>query len=702
MRDARGGDQAAALNVPALLLSLFAQGLPADCLATVGRCFDLVPAPSFRSAVQGAAHLVRIPSPFGVAVTREGHHLHELVLVLEGLPEPAKAGGRAFVAWVTTPLLEPMIQVGVVRNGENRIGPVALHRFLVLVSAEPSGDVETRSGPLVLRGASPGNLLLPLDAADLPGVAVAPQSHDHGAGAWRAPPMHPAVRAMPPGLEHLRPSASPYLPDTAGAPSARPGEVIALADGDSLVLEAGVVKRNVAGRSIVAYAFNGQYPGPLIRVTAGARVVIRFTNRLDQRSSIHWHGVRLDNGFDGVPDITQQPVPPGGAFRYVVRFPDAGLFWYHPHQREDIQQDLGLYGNLYVQQAAEEPVRRNSEQFLLLDDLLLGPSGQVPYGREHATHALMGRFGNVLLVNGEPDYRLRVNRNAVVRFFLTNAANTRTFNLSLDGADAELKVVGSDMGLFEREELVQSVPIGAAERYIVDARFPRAGTVALVNRVQALDRVAGTFFTDTDTLGLITVEPAPSDPDYSPSFMPLRRRPEITAELGAVVERAPRVPTHELMLTLTVHGLPFGLVQALRLDTAFVAPVEWSGTMPMMDWLSTARDVRWILRDLASGRENMDVDWRFRVGEVARIRFTNDRHTLHPMAHPIHIHGQRFVVLAVDRVPNTNLVWKDTFLLPAGSTADILLELSNPGRWMLHCHIAEHLEAGMHTVFTVE
>jgi FtsP/CotA-like multicopper oxidase with cupredoxin domain len=112
--------------------------------------------------------------------------------------------------------------------------------------------------------------------------------------------------------------------------------------------------------------------------------------------------------------------------------------------------------------------------------------------------------------------------------------------------------------------------------------------------------------------------------------------------------------------------------------------------------------VRWILRDRASGKENMDIEWRFRVGDVARLRLTNDRHTLHPMAHPIHIHGQRFVVLAVDGVPNTNLVWKDTFLLPAGTTADILLEVSNPGRWMLHCHIAEHLEADMHMVFTVE
>jgi hypothetical protein len=180
----------------------------------------------------------------------------------------------------------------------------------------------------------------------------------------------------------------------------------------------------------------------------------------------------------------------------------------------------------------------------------------------------------------------------------------------------------------------------------------------------------------------------------------LARRPEVTRELLAVRQQARRGPRRDLLLTLETAGLPFGLVQALRLDTGYVHPVEWSGTMPMIDWLSTAGAVRWILRD-PTGRENMDIAWRFRVGDLVRLRFSNDRHTLHPMAHPIHIHGQRFLVLAVDGVANDNLVWKDTFLLPASSTADILLELSNPGRWMLHCHIAEHLEAGMHMVLTV-
>ena len=123
--------------------------------------------------------------------------------------------------------------------------------------------------------------------------------------------------------------------------------------------------------------------------------------------------------------------------------------------------------------------------------------------------------------------------------------------------------------------------------------------------------------------------------------------------------------------------------------------------MPRMNWVTTAGEVRWILRDLDTGLENGAIDWRFRRGDVVKIRLRNDRRAVHAMQHPVHIHGQRFLVLGRDGVPNDNLVWKDTVLLPAGSTADLLLELSNPGRWMLHCHIAEHLESGMKLVFDV-
>src|SRR5262249_9964066 len=268
-------------------------------------------------------------------------------------------------------------------------------------------------------------------------------------------------------------------------------QVVHLVSGDTLHLEAGLVRRQLGGRRYTMYAYNSQYPGPLIETTRGAQVTVAFTNHLPHPTSVHWHGVRLDNKNDGTPDLTQAAVAPGGEFTYNLRFPDAGIYWYHPHVREDIQQELGLYGNILVRSPGGDYSPANREEILMLDDLLIGTEGLIPLGGEAPTHALMGRFGNTMLVNGATDYRLSVKRGEVVRFYFTNAANSRVFNLSIPGA--RMKVVGSDAGPYARETWVESVVIAPAERYIVNARFERPGRFALVNRVRALDHFYGRF-----------------------------------------------------------------------------------------------------------------------------------------------------------------------------------------------------------------
>jgi len=416
---------------------------------------------------------------------------------------------------------------------------------------------------------------------------------------------------------------------------------------------------------------------------------------------VHWHGIRLDNPNDGTPGMTQPAVPPDSEFTYHLRFPDAGIYWYHPHVREDAQQELGLYGNLLVRPENGEgygPVNR--EAVLMLDDLLVSDDGIVPLGQGSPTHALMGRFGNLLLVNGEPRYQLAVQRGEVVRFFVTNSANARTLNLSFPGA--RMKVVASDVGAYQDEEWVENVVIAPAERYVVHVRFERPGRVALVNRIRGLNHLYGRFFFQIDTLGLVDVRPRPTGRDLKASFQTLRRDTLVAEELEEFRRHAQRAPQKALVLTLETQGLP-GITQRLmQLDSIYFPPVEWSGTMPMMNWASTGHQVRWILRDAETGRENMDLNWQLRRGEPLRIRLVNQRQTVHAMQHPIHFHGQRFAVLAVNGETNRNLVWKDTVLVPAGGTVDILLDPSNPGRWMAHCHISEHLSAGMMMGFTVE
>jgi FtsP/CotA-like multicopper oxidase with cupredoxin domain len=310
----------------------------------------------------------------------------------------------------------------------------------------------------------------------------------------------------------------------------------------------------------------------------------------------------------------------------------------------------------------------------------------------------MGRFGNVMLLNGRTDWSLAVARGEVVRFYLTNVSNARTFNLSF--GKARIKLLGSDLSAFEREQWVESVVIAPAERYLVDVRFADAGQVAIENRVFAIDHVFGRFFSEVDTLGMVRVTGAPARPDYAPAFETIREHPRVVADIDRYRSQFDRPPDRALVLRMEASGLPFAVDRFLKFDSVYFHPVEWSGTMPMMNWNSTTAEVRWILEEPGTGRRNMDIHWDFKVGDVVKIRIANLRETLHAMQHPIHFHGQRFLVLAENGVRNPNLAWKDTFLLPAGGTADILLEVSNPGTWMAHCHISEHLESGMMMTFT--
>ncbi|HUH12321.1 MAG TPA: multicopper oxidase family protein [Longimicrobiales bacterium] len=525
------------------------------------------------------------------------------------------------------------------------------------------------------------------------------------AASWRMPPMDMTMPMLP-GLMEAVPRTNPFLPgagvDPLTLPAAAFREVVDLADGDTLHLTAGLVRRTINGRTFVMYGFNGQYPGPLMRTARDATIVVRFTNETALPTTVHWHGVRLENRFDGVPGVTQDPVQPGDSFDYRVHFRDAGIYWYHPHHREDITQDLGLYGNMMVSSpdlAYYSPV--NSEEVVMLDDILLDETGLFPWGAERATHALMGRFGNLMLLNGEPSWDLEVRRGDVVRFFFTNVANTRVFNLSFEGA--RVKLVGSDVGLYEREAFVESIVLAPAERYIVEVLFDRAGPVTLGNRIQAIDHYRGTFVERLDTLGTIQVADVPTAESHREGFERLRENAAVTAEIDAYRAAFERAVDHELEMDVEIGGgLPLPILQMLAVDTFYFHPVEWNDAMPEMNYLSTGADVRWILRDVATGKENEDVDWRFRLDDVVKLRLRNEPTSLHPMHHPIHLHGQRFLVLERDGERNTNFVWKDTAVIPLGSTVDLLVEMSNPGDWMLHCHISEHLETGMSLIFRVD
>jgi len=548
-----------------------------------------------------------------------------------------------------------------------------------------------------------------------PAVAQDMQDHSMHAGhdmgdmstsdslAWRMVPMDPNMPMMP-GMMNELPPVGPFLAgegmDPMMFPEAEPRRVVEMADGDTLHLDASLVRRTIGDKTFIMYGYNRQYPGPLIRADRGSKVIVHFTNNIEMPTVVHWHGLRLDNRFDGIPGLTQAPVEVGESFTYELLFPDTGIYWYHPHMREDIQQDLGLYGNMLVDPVTDgyyQPVNR--EEVVILDDLLMDSNGLLPYGDESPTHALMGRFGNVMLVNGTTDYELAVNKGDVVRFYLTNVANSRTFNVVFGGAP--IKIIASDVSKYEREERVGSVIIAPAERYVVEVMFDESGTFEITNSIQAVNHFRGEFYPHVDKLGTVTVADELASPSYREAFETLRENDAVAEDIDRFREEFDRQPDHTLELTLRHEGLPLSTVRMMEIDTLYVPPMEWNDAMPMMNWLSTGEQVTWVIRETETGRENMDINWSFQTGDVVKIRLFNNPKSFHPMNHPFHVHGQRFLVVSMDGVDNPNLVWKDTAIVPVGSTMDILVDMTNPGTWMAHCHIAEHLHSGMMLHFTV-
>src|SRR5206468_348985 len=191
-------------------------------------------------------------------------------------------------------------------------------------------------------------------------------------------------------------------------------------------------------------------------------------------------GLRLENRYDGTHE-TQHPMDSGERYTAHVAFPDPGVYWYHPHIREDYGQEMGLYGNVLVEPADPDywpPV--HSEIALTLDDILIEDGKVAPFSQAETTHTAMGRFGNVLLVGGQTDQAIAVTTGEVVRLYLTNTANTRVFKVALPGA--QIKVVGGDSGHVEHEQFVEDVVLAPSERVVIDVLFNQPGEVTMEHR----------------------------------------------------------------------------------------------------------------------------------------------------------------------------------------------------------------------------
>lgn len=489
--------------------------------------------------------------------------------------------------------------------------------------------------------------------------------------------------------------------------------IINTAEKKVIMFSADNIQHKLGDISYDMYGYNGVIPGPILVAKKGSATNILFKNNLKEETTIHWHGLRHDIKDDGVPFVSQKPVVPGGQFSYELKFPDNGVYWYHPHIREDRQQDLGLYGLMIVKEEGYF-TDVNKEVPIILDDILLDSNKKIiPYGKEYANFALMGRFGNTMLINGVTDYKLKVNKGDLVRFYVGNVANTRTFNLSFGGA--KMKLVGGDMGKYEQETFVNSIIIAPAERYIVDVLFDSTGefNIANINPEKKY------------SLGKVIVSPNVANPDYKSSFNTLNNNEDVVSDIDSFRKYFNKEIDYDLVLDLEMgmnnemrdkdsDTMGGGMMNnegsktvktimgdMMNGDEDHLEVIEWEDPMFGMNSMSTTQMIKWIIRDKKTGKENEDIKMTAKVGDKIKIRIENSKDSVHPMQHPIHLHGQRFLVLSEDGVKNTNLVWKETALIGAGKTVEILVDVTNPGEWMMHCHIAEHLESGMMTKFIV-
>ncbi len=401
-----------------------------------------------------------------------------------------------------------------------------------------------------------------------------------------------------------------------------------------------------AGKTIKAWGFNKQLPGPVLRANVGDTLVVRLTNNLKEATAIHWHGIRLPAAMDGT-DAMQKPVKPGESFEYRFVVPDAGTFWYHSHTNETIQMEKGMYGALIVDDNNDPVV--DGERIFLIDDMKLNDKNEFTKPSWFLTKAIErhdGRQGNTLLINGKENPVVNVNGGQTERWRFINSSSARYFVLHLGGK--EFKIIASDGGLLEHPVTVREALITPGERIDI-----------------ALD------FKEGETFPIESLA-------YSRMTMLIRPKQETFATVKAGVSKPTKAFIPETLRSIEV------LAQQ---DAAVTRKIKFSV------------DPR--IRDQKDFRINEGVhvnDKPVMVGELQVWEVSNTSR----MDHPFHLHGFFFQVLEENGKTPAYRAWKDTVnLLPQSTVKIAWMPDNRPGTWMYHCHIIEHHAAGMMAHFDV-
>jgi len=476
------------------------------------------------------------------------------------------------------------------------------------------------------------------------------------------------------GCEKSDSLVGPHSSAVAKAEAARRG-------GGSLVskrLAAGPTTVDLGGLTVATWAFGDTVPGPLLRATAGDTLRVDVANGLAVDTSVHWHGVALRNDMDGVPGITQDPIPAGESFRYEFVVPDPGTYFYHPHS--GVQLDRGLYGVLVVDDPAE-PGEYDAEWVVVLDDWVDG-TGRTP---DEVLRQLQGVKGGSSGDMGDMG--------------------------GMDGMD----MGGMDMGGMDSE--MQSPVLGGAgdisyPHYLVNGRTAQApvtltgepGQRVRIRLVNAGSDTAFRVVLGGHRLTVTHSDGFPVEPSETDALMiGMGERFDITVTLDDGV--FPLVASAE---GKSGQGMALVRTGAGRAPAATVRPAELSGRVLLGSDLDPAESSRLAERGvdrrhtLVLGGSMAPYRWTVNgktfpdseplpvsQGERVRLRFSN--HSM--MFHPMHLHGHTFAV--VDGGAR-----KDTVIVRPMQSLDVDLDADNPGQWAAHCHNIYHAESGMMTTLS--
>jgi FtsP/CotA-like multicopper oxidase with cupredoxin domain len=408
------------------------------------------------------------------------------------------------------------------------------------------------------------------------------------------------------------------------------------------------------------WTYNAMTPGPEIRVRKGERVRVRLTNNLEEPTSIHWHGIRIDNTMDGVAGLTQDAVPPGETFDYDFVCPDSGTYWYHSHNKSWNQVARGLYGPLIVEET-EPAFDREHDITLMIDDWRLDGDGKLDLA---SLGSLMdwshgGRLGNWLTVNGESLPTFELNDGEAYRLRLVNAANSRV--LELDPSRFGAKVLAYDG---------QSLPEPAALDYAPFLLGPaqRVDLLVVPEGDFALEEISGR---EAFSFAAFAVR-AGSDGQAAIPALPANQIPEPDLDNATPVK-------------LLMEGGAMG----------GFADMVYNGKKLEGDAFRTTGQA-WAFNGVANLAE--EPLFKASRGETIVIETVNKTGWVHAM----HVHGHHFrVIERSGATADDGQPWRDTFLIGPEQTTKIAFVADNPGMWLLHCHMLEHAAAGMNTWFEV-